>query len=330
MSLGRSPAFSASVNSSTRACFVLLAGATGLEPRRTAAAFVSLRRTIPVLTSADTGTRCGTLAAKSNSCLFTAKSRTAKLPVPRAILGYPLSRGVATCMAAAASAEGGRSTGGSTTLENREILVQHLLLPEDQLQQLLKLQTRIIQEGVDLSDLATEFSICPSKKEGGMLGWITLGQTVPEFESAAFSAPLNKLVRVQTKFGWHLLQVISEREGAVVRQLEVEQLGVRLQEVAESNNAEGVQLIDVREPSEIEVASIPGFKPYPLSQFGAWAPTIADDLDPSKETIVLCHHGMRSQQAAQWLKSQGFKRLYNVSGGIDAYARKVDASIPLY
>ncbi|KAI3518250.1 hypothetical protein L1887_06769 [Cichorium endivia] len=50
--------------------------------------------------------------------------------------------------------------------------------------------------GEDLSDLAVEYSICPSKEEGGMLGW------VPEFEEAAFTAPLNKVVKCKTQFGW--------------------------------------------------------------------------------------------------------------------------------
>jgi parvulin-like peptidyl-prolyl isomerase len=66
-------------------------------------------------------------------------------------------------------------------------------------------------DGDDLGTLATEYSECPSKKQGGMLGWIKKGTLVPEFEEAAFGAKLNKPVKVKTKFGWHLLQVVSER-----------------------------------------------------------------------------------------------------------------------
>eukprot|EP00850_Spirogloea_muscicola_P014062 SM000098S25142 [mRNA] locus=s98:452744:455135:+ [translate_table: standard] len=206
----------------------------------------------------------------------------------------------------------GKALGPSSrkSFKNREILVQHLLLPEEQAQQLLQLETRIHQEGIDLGDLASEFSICPSKDEGGLLGWISKGKTVPEFEAAAFSAPINKLTRVKTKFGWHLLQVLSEREGSMLCQISVEDFAHLLEE---PNSMDNVQLIDVREPSEIETASIKGFKPFPLSSFGLWGPTITRDLDPEKETYVL-----------------GFKQLYNVAGGIDAYSRKVDSSVPLY
>ncbi|CAL9039089.1 unnamed protein product [Musa banksii] len=80
---------------------------------------------------------------------------------------------------------------GSSGRENKELLVQHLLVGEDNLTLLLELQQRI-SGGVDLSDLAVEYSLCPSKENGGMLGWIRRGQTVPEFEEAAFSAPLKK------------------------------------------------------------------------------------------------------------------------------------------
>lgn len=218
---------------------------------------------------------------------------------------------------------------GITSMDNdhRELLVQHLLVKEDQLHLLLDLQRRLLQDGVDLSDLATEYSVCSSKKDGGMLGWIRKGQMVPEFEAAAFAAPLNKITRVKTKFGWHLLQVLSEREGAFLKDIQPADLHNHLQNAQFTDEA---QLIDVREPHEISMASIQGFKAYPLSQFGQWGPKITSDLDPSKDTYVLCHHGVRSMQAAQWLQSQGFKRIYNVAGGIHQYSLRADNNIPVY
>jgi len=93
---------------------------------------------------------------------------------------------------------------------------------------------------------------------------------------------------------------------------------------------ERIQLIDVREPHELEIASVPGFTNLPLSQFPAWSPTIAQALDPSAETIVMCHLGMRSAQMCQWLIQQGFTNVKNLSGGIDAYSRRIDSAVPLY
>ncbi|KAJ1432084.1 Serine-threonine/tyrosine-protein kinase, catalytic domain [Sesbania bispinosa] len=205
------------------------------------------------------------------------------------------------------SAEGGRG---------REILVQHLLVKEDDQKLLLDLLQRI-SAGEDLSDLAVEHSICPSKEDGGMLGWVKKGQMVPEFEEAAFSATLNKVVRCKTQFGWHLLQVLSEREESLLQDIQPDELHVKIQD---PNFLEETQLIDVREPEEVAKASLPGFTVLPLRQFGSWGPEITSKFDPQKDTYVMCHHGVRSLQVAKWLQSQGFRKVYNLSGGIHAYA----------
>lgn len=91
-----------------------------------------------------------------------------------------------------------------------------------------------------------------------------------------------------------------------------------------------VQLIDVREPWEVETAAIAGFDNLPLSQSAEWADSIHSRLDAATETFVMCHHGMRSAQMCQWLHSQGFVQVKNVTGGIDAYSALVDPSIPRY
>lgn len=218
------------------------------------------------------------------------------------------------------------SSKAMSTGSDGERLIQHLLVPEDQLSLLLDLQ-RETQRGSDLSDLATEHSICPSKENGGMLGWVRRGQMVQEFEEAAFTAPLNKIVRVKTKFGWHLVQALSQREAAFLQDIQPEEFHSLLQDSSFVNEA---QLIDVREPNEISIAAIEGFKAYPLSQFGQWGPQITSDLDTSKDTYVLCHHGVRSLQAAQWLQTQGFRRLYNIAGGIHQYTIKANRDIPMY
>jgi rhodanese-related sulfurtransferase len=90
------------------------------------------------------------------------------------------------------------------------------------------------------------------------------------------------------------------------------------------------QLVDVREPQELALASLPGFINLPLSEYEQWSGDILQRLDPTVETIVLCHHGIRSAQMCGWLASQGFVNLHNVIGGIAAYAQLVDRSVPQY
>ena len=106
---------------------------------------------------------------------------------------------------------------------------------------------------------------------------------------------------------------------------DVETLAQRL-----ASDPDSLQLIDVREPHELELASVEPFVNLPLSQFPAWSPTIAKQFDPAGETIVMCHLGVRSAQMCQWLVSQGFTNVKNLAGGIDAYSRQVDPAIPRY
>ncbi|KAJ8751260.1 hypothetical protein K2173_016441 [Erythroxylum novogranatense] len=223
------------------------------------------------------------------------------------------------CAKASFSSESGSAVG-------KEILVQHLLVKQDDLKLLIELEKRI-SEGEDLSDLAVEYSQCPSKEKGGMLGWVRKGQMVQEFEEAAFSAPLNRVIRCKTEFGWHLLQVLSERDESLLQDIQPDTLHGKIRD---PKFFEEFQLIDVREPDEVAQASLPGFQVLPLRQFGSWGPEIATKLDPQKDTIVMCHHGVRSLQVAKWLQTQGFRRVFNVAGGIHAYAVKADPSIPTY
>ncbi len=90
------------------------------------------------------------------------------------------------------------------------------------------------------------------------------------------------------------------------------------------------QFVDVREPEELALAKVEGFTNLPLSQYGEWSNDIHIRLDSDKETLVLCHHGMRSAQMCQWLMTQGFTNVKNISGGIDAYSVVVDSSVPRY
>lgn len=113
---------------------------------------------------------------------------------------------------------------------------------------------------------------------------------------------------------------------AAITQMSVEELATHL---AGADPAT-LQLIDVREPHEWDIVHIDGFELLPLSQIETWSGQIGQRFDPHRETIVLCHHGMRSLRMCEWLVSQGFEQVKNVVGGIDAYAIRVDPSLRQY
>jgi rhodanese-related sulfurtransferase len=110
-----------------------------------------------------------------------------------------------------------------------------------------------------------------------------------------------------------------------IAEITVEELAQLLQE-----SPNDVQFIDVREPRELELTSLPGFQSFPLSEYEEWSTDIHSRLSADKPTVVMCHHGMRSAQMCQWLMSQGFSQVSNVTGGIDAYSAIVDPSTPRY
>lgn len=86
------------------------------------------------------------------------------------------------------------------------------------------------------------------------------------------------------------------------------------------------QFVDVREPHEYQIASIPGAKLIPLND----VPKRLSELDPNTETIVHCKMGGRSAKACDFLRANGFKSVKNVLGGITAWSDKVDPSVPKY
>ncbi len=107
---------------------------------------------------------------------------------------------------------------------------------------------------------------------------------------------------------------------------------VTVQQLASYLHGSGgpVQLVDVREPQELELVHLPGFIHLPLSAYPRWGGDIFTYLRPDQETWVLCHHGVRSAQMCHWLTQQGFTNVKNITGGIDAYALQVDPALPRY
>ncbi len=97
-----------------------------------------------------------------------------------------------------------------------------------------------------------------------------------------------------------------------------------------ADNATPYQFVDVREPHELAVVTLPRFINLPLSEHAEWSPEICTRLDKDTETLVLCHHGMRSAQMSQWLIDRGFTHVSNIIGGIDAYSHCVDPALPRY
>ena len=93
------------------------------------------------------------------------------------------------------------------------------------------------------------------------------------------------------------------------------------------DQGDDIQIIDVREPNEYEIAKIPDSKLIPLGQ----VLNRQSEIDPTRETVVHCKMGGRSAKAIEALQRSGFQgRLMNLKGGITAWSNEVDPSVPKY
>jgi len=89
-------------------------------------------------------------------------------------------------------------------------------------------------------------------------------------------------------------------------------------------------VLDVREPHELQVASVKpdGFALLTIPM--GVVPLRLSELDPQQPIACLCHHGGRSMQVAQFLQSRGFEHVANIAGGIHAWSAELDPAIPRY
>ena len=111
----------------------------------------------------------------------------------------------------------------------------------------------------------------------------------------------------------------ADQESPAVKQISV----LELKELIANDAAS--ELVDVRTEAERAIATIEGFRLLDQAYH--------DDLmkcEQNAAIIFQCHHGIRSQHAAEYFRQQGFRNLYNVQGGIDAWSQLVDSTVPRY
>ena len=96
--------------------------------------------------------------------------------------------------------------------------------------------------------------------------------------------------------------------------------------LAETNAAP--LLLDVREAWEFQICQLQGSQLIPMRDI----PQAVEggDLDPAQEIVAICHHGIRSRQVAYYLEQQGFDKVINLEGGVEAWASDVDPTMPRY
>ncbi len=111
-------------------------------------------------------------------------------------------------------------------------------------------------------------------------------------------------------------------------EITAEELSSLLREAAEpATKKVSAKIIDVREPWEFTTAHIEGSILLPMGEIPSRA---NQELDPDEHMVVVCHAGVRSMNVTIWLRDHGFEKVQSLRGGIDAWSREVDPTVPRY
>ncbi len=102
---------------------------------------------------------------------------------------------------------------------------------------------------------------------------------------------------------------------------------ISVHELAELRRARRAhRILDVREAPELEICHIAGALHIPMGS----VPARINDVPKDQPVVVMCHHGVRSRIIVEFLRRAGFSNAVNLDGGIDAWARQIDASVARY
>jgi molybdopterin/thiamine biosynthesis adenylyltransferase/rhodanese-related sulfurtransferase len=101
---------------------------------------------------------------------------------------------------------------------------------------------------------------------------------------------------------------------------------ITVSELAERVKTNHLKLVDVREPHELEISRLPNATNIPLGQLAARL----SELDSAEDMVIFCKSGARSTRGLELLVSAGFKKVKNLKGGINAWAKEVDKNLPVY
>jgi len=101
---------------------------------------------------------------------------------------------------------------------------------------------------------------------------------------------------------------------------------ITAKELSERVRINHLKLLDVREPHELEISTLPNAVNIPLGQLAGRL----SELDSAEEMVIFCKSGSRSARGLELLASAGFKKVKNLKGGINAWAKEVDTNLPIY
>ena len=177
------------------------------------------------------------------------------------------------------------------------------------------------------TEVVEKYSTCPSKQQGGDLGWMPEGAALSLMGEKVTENDANKIIGpVHTEYGYHILKITdvmkdTQKEQVPTTVISPEDLNQRI-EAGGSN----LSLLDIRESWEWDIAHIEGSQLITKDN----CESILSTLDKERELVLIDWKQDRSPSFVQWLYQRGFSHAKCLEGGIDAWADKVDSSLGRY
>ena len=135
--------------------------------------------------------------------------------------------------------------------------------------------------------------------------------------------PADSLATIATNHGVDVNEVVKHIKKT---QKMMKELEITVRETAELMKEGRIKVVDVRSPQAYAMASVPGSM---LLDQGL-AQEIVQNWPKDTRIVLVCHHGMRSLDAADYLRTFGFTNVKSLSGGVDAWSLEIDPSVPRY
>ena len=188
---------------------------------------------------------------------------------------------------------------------------------------------KALDANTPFNTVVEQYSICPSKKKSGDLGWMPEGEALSLMGESVTENDKGKLIGpVHSEYGYHILTITdvenieTEPTQAPANVVSPEEIHQRLDASKSSNMA----ILDIREEWEWNIAKIESSQLVTRGN----CESILSALDKSQELVLIDWKQDRSPSFQNWLLQRGFSGVKCLEGGIDAWADKIDPSLPRY
>ena len=180
---------------------------------------------------------------------------------------------------------------------------------------------KALDAGTDFSELVERYSACPSKKQGGDLGWMRESASLLGNQSVQKGQTLGP---IHSPYGYHILMITDVMADEAKQTLRI--IATIAPKDLKTRIDSGMKILDIRERWEYDIAHIEGSQLITRENCEA----VLESLGKDSEIVLVDWKGDRSPSFQKWLAQRGFSNVKGIEGGIDAWAAEIDSRLARY